>query len=360
MLTHQRIYSLDLLKTLGTVIIVFHHYQQYMEVTFASGINFFAGAFPFQYTVELFFLLSGFFAWHYIRRIQNGLPFLDFFGRTWLRFAPFLIIGAFGSGLLHLVYQKLFHELFLNTSVSLWSILKAALGIHDGWMFLPRQPINGHTWYVSILFLCYIILWLLVKLSQRRDLALLPLFAVMIVLGIIFWERGGSLPFLCQSDARGYISFFFGLLFASCLERESPGRKDISLAFVIILILTILFIFKPVYVEDGLSYLLIFLYYPCLIIILLSAPVRKLFDHSWIGTLSAVAFNTYMWHGSILLALRILTNLHPQFLALQSRVTMYAVTAVCFLYGTVSHYILEKPYNNYLSARLPEKNPKVK
>lgn len=54
MLTHQRIYSLDLLKTLGTVIIVFHHYQQYMEVTFASGINFFAGAFPFQYTVELF------------------------------------------------------------------------------------------------------------------------------------------------------------------------------------------------------------------------------------------------------------------------------------------------------------------
>lgn len=43
MLTHQRIYSLDLLKTLGTVIIVFHHYQQYMEVTFASGINFSLG-----------------------------------------------------------------------------------------------------------------------------------------------------------------------------------------------------------------------------------------------------------------------------------------------------------------------------
>lgn len=122
------------------------------------------------------------------KKIQDGLSFRQFFGKTWLRFAPFLVLGAFASGLLHIVYQKLFYAPFMDTSVSLWNILKAALGIHSGWMFAPQEPINGHTWYISVLLLCYVILWCLVRISQRKNISPCLLFAGMTVLGIFLWE----------------------------------------------------------------------------------------------------------------------------------------------------------------------------
>ena len=356
----SRIYSLDVLKIVGTVLIVFHHYQQYLEVCYASGVNYFFGQFFFGNIVELFFLLSGFFAWHYVGKIRDGLPLSQFFGKAWLRFAPFLALGALGSGLLHMIYQKLFYEPFLDTSLSLWNMLKAALGIHSGWMFAPQEPINGHTWYISVLLLCYVILWLLVRLSQKKEIPLTWLFAGMALLGIVLWETKCALPFLCGSDARGYMSFFFGLLLADFLEKHPVTPKAALWSLAIVLVLTWLIAAKFTYVADGLNYLMLYVYFPCLVVLFLSAPARKLFRQPWLGTLSAISFNTYMWHGSILLALRILTNLRPQLLPIRSRLAMYAVTALCFLCGTASHYILEKPYNKFLSSRLaqPARNAK--
>ena len=347
----ERIYSLDVLKILGTVIVVFHHYQQYMEVKFPNGVNYFFGQFFFGYVVELFFLLSGFFAWHYVKKIQDGLSFRQFFGKTWLRFAPFLVLGAFASGLLHIVYQKLFYAPFMDTSVSLWNILKAALGIHSGWMFAPQEPINGHTWYISVLLLCYVILWCLVRISQRKNISPCLLFAGMTVLGIFLWETKCGLPFLYKDNARGYMSFFFGLLMAQLLEIAPVGRKGTLSCLAVILLLTFLFAAKYTYVADGLNYLLLYVYFPCFVIVFLSEPMQKLFRHTLVGTVSALSVNTYMWHGSILRALRILTNLRPQLIPLQNRTTMYLVMVFCFLCGTVSHFALEKPYNKYLSTR---------
>ena len=51
--------SLDFLKFILAVIIVFHHYQQVMDVKFAH-INFFYGNISFGYAVEFFFIISGF------------------------------------------------------------------------------------------------------------------------------------------------------------------------------------------------------------------------------------------------------------------------------------------------------------
>ena len=90
----ERIYSLDVLKILGTVIVVFHHYKQYMEVKFPNGVNYFLGQFFFGYVVELFFLLSGFFAWHYVKK-NPGWPF--FSAIFWKNMAPFCAVFGIGS-----------------------------------------------------------------------------------------------------------------------------------------------------------------------------------------------------------------------------------------------------------------------
>ena len=55
----QRFNSLDFLKFILAIIIVFHHYQQVMEVKF-EHFNFFYGRIYFGYAVEFFFIISGF------------------------------------------------------------------------------------------------------------------------------------------------------------------------------------------------------------------------------------------------------------------------------------------------------------
>ncbi len=55
----RRFHSLDFLKFFLAVIIVFHHFQQVMEIKF-EHINFYYGRFYFGYAVEFFFIISGF------------------------------------------------------------------------------------------------------------------------------------------------------------------------------------------------------------------------------------------------------------------------------------------------------------
>lgn len=68
---NTREYSLDFLKVVATIIIVFHHYQQGFGVAF-SKFNFAGGKFYFGYIVELFFVLSGYFTYKYIKKIAGG------------------------------------------------------------------------------------------------------------------------------------------------------------------------------------------------------------------------------------------------------------------------------------------------
>lgn len=68
----KRYGSLDFLKILATVALVFHHYQQVLEVKFDNFINFYDGALYLGVLVELFFILSGFFMLPWVKRILGG------------------------------------------------------------------------------------------------------------------------------------------------------------------------------------------------------------------------------------------------------------------------------------------------
>lgn len=50
----RRVYSLDALKFLAIIVILFHHFQQETHATFAFGVNWCYGSFYWGYLVELF------------------------------------------------------------------------------------------------------------------------------------------------------------------------------------------------------------------------------------------------------------------------------------------------------------------
>ena len=65
-MSQKREGSLDLLKFLATCCIVMHHFQQITGAFFEGHLNFYSGNFYWGYLVELFFLVSGYFAYIYI------------------------------------------------------------------------------------------------------------------------------------------------------------------------------------------------------------------------------------------------------------------------------------------------------
>ena len=70
--------ELDFIKVIATILLVLHHFQQIMNVRF-SYINFFGGRFYIGNLVEMFFIISGICACHWIEGINGKSRFKTFY-----------------------------------------------------------------------------------------------------------------------------------------------------------------------------------------------------------------------------------------------------------------------------------------
>lgn len=128
----ERDYSFDFLKIIATILIIFHHYQQVLGIYFENGINFFNGKFYFGYVVELFFVLSGFFMYSYIDKIQKGVTFPKFYLKRLGRLFPLLTVGAISYEILQVIYQHVYQSSWFGTTTTFWGTIISAFGIQGG------------------------------------------------------------------------------------------------------------------------------------------------------------------------------------------------------------------------------------
>ena len=79
----KRNVAIDLLRVIAATLIVLHHYQQGVDITF-EHIKFYGGTFNFAYLVELFFLISGVMVYKSV--LDDSQPFKVYVSRTksWL------------------------------------------------------------------------------------------------------------------------------------------------------------------------------------------------------------------------------------------------------------------------------------
>ena len=352
----SRNYSLDLLKIIATVLLVFHHWQQVEKVTFPH-VNFFGGRFYFGYIVELFFILSGFFMYRYISRIREGLTFKNFFLKRYLRFFPLMAISAVTYEIVCIYYLRISGGADGDPLVTLWGTIIAALGIHSGWVFTaPNPAINNPTWYISVLLLCYIVFYYVTYLTNRVNLSPWYCYIFLIFLGIGIRTFNISLPFIMPKTGRGYTCFFWGVILAKLfVDRKRPISKTLYLFCIFITIsIPLLIVFAPNFISYGLDCTLTFLFYPALIILFSSPVFGKMFSFQWIGTLSRISFNVFIWHICglcILDILRVQNIINGQ---LTSPLAMIIFTACMFIVGTASHYLIEKPIDKMVQSRLTQ------
>lgn len=354
----QRDFSLDFLKIIATVFIVFHHYQQVTEVTFESGINFYGGKFYFGYMVELFFLLSGLFMYPYINKIRKGeLSFPQFYFIRLSRLFPLMALGAITYEVFLSVYQIIYQDSWFGITTTFWGTIIASLGIQDGWA-LSNPCVNNPTWYISVLMLCYVVFFLIVYLSKRMKIIPQYVFVFMIFLGMGIQTYGINLPFFNESSARGYYAFFFGLLLAEGLKDKRIANKG-KISFLIIIVLTILIIYYPSFMSIGLNYVMTFIYYPVVIILCRTELVRKIIDREIFGKIAQISFDVFIWHNPFYILLYILIKVFDWNLNLNSYLTMIGYTIVCYVFGTFSYYCIELPLKNVIDKKMRKKDNAV-
>lgn len=347
----KRDYSLDFIKIIATVLIIFHHYQQLVGVYFENKINFYNGKFYFGYIVELFFVLSGFFMYSYIDKIKIGVSFKKFYLKRLCRLFPLLTVGAISYEILLVIYQRIYQDSWFGIAPTFWGTVISALGIQDGWA-LPNPCVNNPTWYISVLMLCYVIFYFLVYIAKRLDLKVQYLFVFMIFLGMGINTYGINLPFLNSSSCRGYYAFFFGVLLAEFLNKHDIGKVDTLISVIMIIVITLLIIFQYDFMASGINYIMTFIYYPALIILCKSKTVSRVLNRKIIGKLGQISFDVFIWHNPFYLVLYICIRVFNWNCNLNSYVTMMCYAVVCYIVGTISYFVIERPVAKLIDKQM--------
>lgn len=338
-----RVYSFDFLRVIATILIVFHHYQQIIGLYFDKGINFCWGRYNVGLVVEFFFLLSGFLIARYIEKIQQGMGFLNFFLKKYFRLLPMMAITAVVYEMLIILFECVgasYLKWYVSTEVNIWGCILTALGVHCGGFFMV-DTINSPTWYLSVLILCYVIFYCLIKLSNVIKIKPVFLFGVMVFLGVIVKFSNINIPWLNFYTSRGYYSFFYGVMMGLCWGKRDSKSKEAIVGLVIsgiVMVLGSSSMFKP-----FIEYWMTFVIYPTILIIFNLSGVKKLFCCRIWKHLGDISYNVYVWHVNVLLALYCFISVVIVRFSIYSLYGMLLYTFICFVVGAISYLLLERP-----------------
>lgn len=346
----KRIYSLDVLRIIAAVLIIFHHYQQITGAFFAGKLNFCNGEFSFGYVVEFFFVLSGFLAYKYVEK--EDLTFPEFYIPKMKRLLPLVFISSVVYEVFLIMYKRAGAGVpwMLGTEGTVWGVIVNALGIQSSWSF-ENLYVNNPVWYVGSLLLCQTIFFFLIYISRRKEIPIIYLFIIMIFIGAGVQDYHLYLPFLNESAARGYCAFFFGLVFAYFVKGKEITWKYSVISLALVAGITYGMVNHYNYFEKGIQYIMAFIYYPALIVLFTWGPIKKMLNYKFIGILGEITYDMYVWHVPMLLLLYVILAKNPGVINIYARGTMFGFAGVMFVVGIISHYLIDRPIQKLFKTR---------
>ena len=339
--TSNHYIQLDFIKVMATIMIIFHHYQQIFGVYFYNHVNYYFGLFDFGRLVELFFLISGIVISKHEQSIQNSdQTFKKFFINRYLR----LILPIMGSVI---AYETISYyagimnveNWLFETGINPLGAVVALLGI-SAWGILDNPMINNPIWYVSVLFLCYLIFYLILKASRKLNCSAIYFYILIIVLGIYTQLLSINIPLLNYSTSRGYIAFFFGVILSHRINKTStPSLPEVITCIILIMLFIHSYIHYYNYIKPIILYLLVFILYPSLIRIIMATDFI-LIKHSIWTKLNRYAYYVFVMHLPTLFALFVGINLNIIHYDITLRFNMFLFALISYIIGIIYYYII--------------------
>lgn len=328
--------SLDFLKVIATCLIVFHHYQQLSGVRFPY-INFWEGRFYFGYLVELFFIISGICASRWISSLTRE-TFPEFYIKRARRLLPMVSLSVIVDSAGIVAYYWIHHVWVKDRVFDIWGGVCACLGIQAGWV-IDNPMINNPIWYISVLMLCYLVMYFEIWLAERLSIPYEYLFIITIFAGVGTLNYKMNLPFFNSYSGRGYMAFFWGLILANFFQIIDKKLQLVKTGAFIGILVIVFFIVHGY--TQNIQYITTFFLWPFLIFILRGASVFSITGKRiWI-VLSQWSFGVYIWHAVVMRIYYFLPEFITRYL-----LNLYAMIGLLFILwviGFLSYQFIEKP-----------------
>lgn len=208
----SRFYSLDVLRGVAAISVVFLHWQHFYLPLNPVGANLVVDSQPlyvflrFFYikgglAVPLFFCISGFiFSWKYKEKISGGIGFYKFSVLRISRLYPLHILTLIIVAVCQFYFKSDVQEFFVyNQNDQYHFILNIFLA--SAWGFEVAPSFNGPAWSISVEVMLYILFYVLCRLNVLNQFTALALVAL-----------GAYLTFILPPIAQGLFNFFIGCI----------------------------------------------------------------------------------------------------------------------------------------------------
>ena len=351
--------GLDFLRFMACIGILFLHFSNYFcpdGVFFGNylldpdtadniGINMNA-------MVEIFFALSGFLICSYSEKIQKGMSIREFMLPRLTRILPMLafatILLVIGSYIMTMSGNT--HGIEFGYPY-LWGIISSCLGIEYNVFFVSAE-INHESWYLDVLLECYLLFFLVTKLSNRLRIRQLYIYIACILTGAAICSSETLLFVLNPQHGRGIEAFFAGVVIALYLKGRVPEKKEYILAVFILFTYSLLMIFWPQGLSFGKTHLYNFFVSPSLIILFSSHFADRLFSSKIWNKLGKICFSTYVLHVALIYFLFVLEDLFGVKVDYAHEVVLVVFVILALFIGGIAYYCIERPLGRYLDKKL--------
>ncbi len=343
----KRIYSLDILKFIMSILIVYYHYLQITGTTDIMYI--YSGSYlMLGYLVELFFIISGFLIAGSLGKISE-MDFKDYIVGKILRIYPIAILSVCFSAIVGFIYYKLYNEFFFDIPITLWKMLTSVLFINSGGMLRPGFGINSPLWYLGVLMYCYVITYFIVWFSNKIKVRSMYFFIGMVCFGLSVIQYEIELPFMNLMTGRGYTSFFLGIILYYIWRSLSHSKLTIYSVLCILLCACTYYFERDLYL-DGQREVLNYLLFPAILFLTLAVDER--FDLSFVRSLKfgELSYDIYVWHYCVISLIMLLNRRYDFMSGNEYRILLICILSVIAL-SIIMNKCVEKKITGYLMGK---------
>lgn len=350
----KRIYSLDILKFICSILIIVGHFQGKTHFVWfldiRSGRTFSSGQ-----LVKLFFMISGFFAANSFKSIEDK-SYKSFLLHKAKRIMPMTTIATFVCLITYFIYLIIYRHYIYGVQLGIWRIINSFTMTYSGGALLFEESVvNNSLWYICVLFICYTFLYFEMWLKKQLNINKFTVLFVSFFIFLGIKEYGINMPFLNITTADGYICFLLGIFintFYSFLLSDENKFRFLTIASILIILGTFLLgLLRYDIFFDNPDYIYTFIIFPCVMVVFLY--MDKYLNNSVCSILGGISFNNYIWHKSFISILLCLEKLTPSLFS-QGYTYVHEILLVLIvvLFSTFSYLYIEKPLEKFVNGKL--------
>ena len=228
--------------------------------------------------------------------------------------------------------------------------------VHNGWFLNQNSPYGSGAWFLDVLVLLYIIFYIIKRIAGKRNELYIFLCSLMVIIGWYFSNQPADFMFCYEKSARGYLTFFIGVLMYELYVRigEENGKKfSYLLCSVDLVIFFVSGLYGLLTHENVFGSFRLFMSVYIIPSVLFSS-ISLLSELKFLLSARIVKYMTsvYIWHALVLAEIELIRINMGYKWDYSNWLTFSIVMLIIALQCVIAYYLIEKRMTKYLNKKI--------